>query len=65
LKGQQEARGWDGVDIEVATRVTIGMVLAIALLDDWLFGRGKRRPSRKRILNELAAFQLFGAMRRR
>lgn len=65
MKDEQEARGWESVDIEVAARASVALLLGIALFDEWLFGRAKRRPGRKRILEELTELQLTGYTRDR
>ena len=64
LKSEQEARDWGGTDIEVGARAAIAMAAGIALLGGWLFEPGKRRPSRKRILDELTEFELAGITQR-
>jgi len=46
------------------TRLVAGMVMSMALLDEWLFPLGKRRPSRQRIVNEMVAFMLHGLAHR-
>jgi AcrR family transcriptional regulator len=57
-ENRKAARRFDitGVDAQLAVRITFGLVFAMAVLDDWLLGTMPRRPSRKRILSELAAF---------
>jgi AcrR family transcriptional regulator len=57
LKSEHEARDWMAVDVEVATRASVAMILGLALFEDWLFPRGSRRPSRKRMIDELTKMQ--------
>ena len=61
---EAEARGYAAFDVEVATRTVAGMVMAMALLDDWLFPPGKRRPGRERIVNEMVGFMVHGLAHR-
>lgn len=63
LKAEHEARGWLAVDVDVAARASVAMILGLALFDDWLFPSGSRRPSRTRIVNELTHLQLAGFSR--
>jgi AcrR family transcriptional regulator len=51
-----------GLDFEVliATRLVVGMVMAMALLDKWMFPPGTRRPSRKRIVDEMVTMVVHG-----
>jgi AcrR family transcriptional regulator len=51
-------------DVHISTRLVAGMVMSMALLDEWLFPSGKRRPSRQRIVNEMVAFMLHGLAHR-
>ena len=62
---QREAdlRGFE-FDVHIATRLVAGMVMSMALLDEWLFPTGKRRPSRQRIVNEMVAFMIHGLAHR-
>ena len=57
-------RGIEGVDVPVATRAVIGMVLAVSVLDDWLLPQGRRRPSRHRLVNEMLELSLYGVLGR-
>jgi AcrR family transcriptional regulator len=65
LKVDQRARGWQDVDVEVAGREVIAMVIGTALLDPFLFGSGTGRPSRRRILSEFTQLELLGSTRPR
>ena len=47
-------------DVQIATRLVVGMVMAMALLDNWMFAPGARRPSRKRIVNEMVGMVVQG-----
>jgi len=58
-----EARGFK-FDVVISTRLVAGMVMSMALLDEWLFASGKRRPSRQRIVNEMVEFMLHGLAHR-
>ena len=60
---EAEVRGFT-FDVQIATRLVAGMVMSMALLDDWLFPPGKRRPSRQKIVNEMVAFLLHGLTHR-
>lgn len=51
-------------DIPVATRVVTGMVMAVTLFDDWLFGPGRRRPSRQRVVDEMVSLMVHGLAHR-
>jgi AcrR family transcriptional regulator len=57
------ARGFH-FDVVVAVRVVTGIVMAMALLDDWLFEPGRRKPSRQRIVDEMVALVLHGLAHR-
>jgi len=63
LKVEHEARGWVAVDVEVAARASVAMILGLALFEDWLFPKGSRRPSRQRIVDEMTQLQLAGFSR--
>ena len=60
---EAELRGFE-FDVQISTRLVAGMVMSMALLDEWLFPLGKRRPSRQRIVNEMVAFMLHGLAHR-
>lgn len=51
-------------DVVIATRLVAGMVMAMALLDKWIFPPGKRRPSRQRIVDEMVAMVVHGLTKR-
>lgn len=56
---EADVRGLD-FDVQIATRLVVGMVMAMALLDKWMFPPAKRRPSRKRIVSEMVGMVLHG-----
>jgi AcrR family transcriptional regulator len=56
---EAEQRGFT-FDVQIATRLVVGMVMAMALLDKWMFPPGKRRPSRQRIVDEMVGMVLRG-----
>jgi AcrR family transcriptional regulator len=60
---EAELRGFQ-FDVQISTRLVAGMVMSMALLDEWLFPAGKRRPSRQRIVNEMVEFMLHGLAHR-
>jgi AcrR family transcriptional regulator len=60
---EAELRGFE-FDVQISTRLVAGLVMSMALLDEWLFPLGKRRPSRQRIVNEMVAFMLHGIAHR-
>jgi AcrR family transcriptional regulator len=60
---EAELRGLD-FDVQIATRLVVGMVMAMALLDKWMFPPGKRRPSRQRIVDEMVGMVLHGLTQR-
>jgi AcrR family transcriptional regulator len=53
-----------GVDQDAATIAVAGMVFGVALLDDMLTVSGRRRPSRKRLENEMTDLVLYGVLHR-
>ncbi|MCZ7528780.1 MAG: SDR family NAD(P)-dependent oxidoreductase [Acidimicrobiia bacterium] len=61
---ERERRGFGPIDIEVAVRAVAAMVTGMAVLGPWMFA-GKRRPSRKRIVDEMTAISLEGVIRSR
>jgi AcrR family transcriptional regulator len=61
---EAKRRGLD-FDVQIATRLVVGMVMAMALLDKWIFAPGKRRPSRQRIVDEMVGMVLHGLAERR
>jgi AcrR family transcriptional regulator len=61
---EADARGYAPFDVPFATRIVAGMVMAMSLLDDWLFPPEQRRPARQRIVDEMVAFMLHGLAHR-
>lgn len=57
------AGGADQVDILVANRAYVGMLLSMALFEDWLMTKVGRRPSRDQIVAELSRLILYGMSR--
>lgn len=53
----REARGWTDIDAAVAAPLTMAMIIAAALLDEWLFPAADR-PDRERILTELTRYEI-------
>jgi AcrR family transcriptional regulator len=58
-----EAAGFQATEVDLVVRFTFGLVLSVAVLDDWLLPRGRRRPSRQRIVDELVAYVTLGVNR--
>ncbi len=50
-------RGWADIDVEVAVPVTMAMIIATAVLTDWIFP-ATPRPNRERILAELTRYEI-------
>jgi AcrR family transcriptional regulator len=60
LLEHSEARNFRGLDAPVSVAVSVGSVLALVLLDDWVFPPDQRRPGRVRQINELTQMLLYG-----
>jgi AcrR family transcriptional regulator len=58
-----EHRHLPRMNILVANRAIVGMILSLALFDDWLLPAGKDRPTRDEVIEELAALILYGVDR--
>lgn len=58
-----EGRGLDGVNLNLAVRCAVGMVMSLVLLDDWLLPGDSGRPSRDDLLSEVHHFVLGGLER--
>jgi AcrR family transcriptional regulator len=59
-----EARALEPIDVFVANRAFVGMVMSMALFEDWLMPAGHgRRPSRDEIIAELSQLILYGVTR--
>jgi AcrR family transcriptional regulator len=55
-----EARGLPRVNVRIANRAIIGMVMSMALFEDWLVSSNGKTPSQATIVNELADLVLYG-----
>lgn len=64
LRGVSDLERFDDVDPPAALAATLGMVLGVGLLDDLLFPRNARRPSRDRLVAEMEKLILYGITRR-
>lgn len=64
VEQERELRGLAGVNAMVFTRISFGTVAALAVMGDWIFPRGKRRPTRTQVIDELVAFTLYGITER-
>jgi AcrR family transcriptional regulator len=56
------AREFRAVDGPVTAAVSVGAVLSLVLLDDWLFPAGQRRPGRARQIQEATQMLLYGVL---
>jgi AcrR family transcriptional regulator len=54
------ARGWHGVDVALATRVTFSMIFSVAMFRDTLLPPGPERPPDDRIIDEMTAYMIYG-----
>lgn len=64
LLGHSGARRWEGIDPPATVAVAVGSIMAMVLLDDWIFPAGERRPGRARQLEELTQMLLHGVSHR-
>jgi AcrR family transcriptional regulator len=55
----------EGIDVLVANRAAVGMLMSMALFEDWLLTEVGRRPSRDEIVAELSRLILYGVNRPR
>jgi AcrR family transcriptional regulator len=58
-------RGLTPMSVRIANRAVIGMVMSMALYQDWLLSGSSEPPSRETIVNELADIVLYGILRPR
>jgi len=54
------ARHFRDVDAPVTVAVSVGSVLSLVLLDDWLFSPSQRRPGKARQIKEATQMLLYG-----
>lgn len=54
-------RGLEPRDFDLTARVVVGMVTAVAVLEQWILPSGPERPSRDAVIDELVAVALYGA----
>jgi hypothetical protein len=60
---EAESRGVTGVNLPLAVRCAVGMVISLILLDDWLLPEGDDRPTREELLTEVHGLVLGGIER--
>lgn len=60
LLEHSEARHFRNLDAPVSIAVSVGSVLALVLLDDWVFSPDQRRPGKIRQINEVTQMLLYG-----
>jgi len=60
LLQHREARQLRDVDAPVTVAVSVGTVLSLVLLDDWLFPPNQRRPGKARQIEEATQMLLYG-----
>jgi AcrR family transcriptional regulator len=60
LRDHAVARHFRDVDAPVTVAVSVGSVLSLVLLDDWLFPPAQRRPGKARQLEEATRMLLYG-----
>jgi len=56
------ARHFRAVDAPVTVAISVGSVLSLVLLDDWLFVPNQRRPGRDRQIKEATQMLLYGVV---
>jgi hypothetical protein len=60
-----DARNLGPVDVLITNRAVIGMIMSMALYEDWLVPRNGTRPTRDEIIGEMADLVLYGVARPR
>jgi AcrR family transcriptional regulator len=60
---EADQRNVAATNLGIAFRLVVGQVMAAVLLDDWLFPRGARHPTREQILDELIPLVCHGTHR--
>lgn len=58
------ARHFRALDAPVTVAVSVGSVLSLVLIDDWLYSPDQRRPGKGRQIKEASQMLLFGVMGR-
>lgn len=62
---EAQSRGWPTFDVAMATRSTVGAIMAMGLLDPWLYRSGAARPTRDAAVDELVALCYHGVVHRK
>jgi AcrR family transcriptional regulator len=60
LREHSAARHFRELDAPVTVALSVGSVLSLVLLDDWLFPSDQRRPGRSRQIEEAVQMLLYG-----
>jgi AcrR family transcriptional regulator len=60
LREHAAARHFRELDAPVTVAMSVGSVLSLVLLDDWLFPPDRRRPGRDRQIEEVVQMLLYG-----
>lgn len=55
--------GWQGLDVALATRLVVGMVIAAGVLEDWLFAGHESADLDTRLVEEMTGIVLSGVAR--
>jgi AcrR family transcriptional regulator len=63
VKAEQDARGLSAVDLDIAAPAMMAMIIATALLEEWLLAHTASGPTRQRILAELTQITIDTASR--
>ena len=63
VKAEQEARGLTAVDVDIAAPAMMVMIIATALMEEWLLAHTPSGPTRQRILDELTQITVDTATR--
>lgn len=58
MEDQRQVRGLSG-DILLASRIGFGAVLATAVLEDWIFPKDARHPSRAELISHLSRYAIY------
>jgi AcrR family transcriptional regulator len=64
VSGLTVANQYPNVDPALSIRAIISMIMGWAVLDEWLYKPGKRRPARRRVVNEMTNMLLHGMLHR-